>query len=146
MKEEIKKKIKNYPLLKRCICEILDGDISEFSAIVQTGIAILLIIYKESVTGEKEASTFIPYLIESDIDCDGRTLNKVLRIISANNLVSDNKINIVGTEEVESPITWAMWASLFDGNISRTVKNGEAYYKITKRGIRAVKNMMPPTN
>ncbi len=144
MKKEIKKKIKNYPILKRSICEILDGDISEFSPIVQTGIAILLITYREAETGRKEATTFIPYLIQNEIECDGRVINKALEIIASNNLISGDKINIIGTEDIDSPITWAMWASLFDGNMDREIKNGDAYYKITEKGIREVESMVSP--
>jgi hypothetical protein len=142
MKKDIRKKVKSYPILKRSICEVLNGDIGEFSPIVQVGIAILLIAYHEGVTGYKEASTVIPYLESAELEFDGHTISKALEIISENNLISDGKINTVESEDINSTITWALFANLFDGFIERKISDGEARYKITKAGMKSVKSLV----
>jgi len=133
--------------LQKIIIEILDLEkLEDISPVAQLGIAILLIVYYQQLTGRKESDYLNDYLDAQKISYSDRTIEKVFKIIREQKLIKNEKLNPVGSEDLNSPVTWCLWCNLFEGFMTRKVKNGEAYYKLTSKGVRNVLEMAKEIN
>ena len=141
---KLKRKIKNRDehVLRKTICEIMDSDWEELSDHIKIGIAMLLITYREKMTGIKEASNYIPYLESAEIEFNGKTLKDCLDTISKYNLINkDGSLNI-DTESDTSGIAWIMVGLVFDGKVEICKKDGQVAYRSTKKGLEAAEKIL----
>ena len=133
-------KIRKYPPLKRFVCEVLQGDWDTHGRVCRIGIAILGIVYRESL-GKVEASNFIPYLTDNDIDFTGEELMLAFERIEKNSLVKDGNITLP-LDGKHSLLEWAMAGACLEGWIDRKWERGEWYYKNTPKGNKKVEEMI----
>lgn len=136
--------MKKETLLKQIIIDILElKSLEDISKIAQLGMAILLIAYHQEKVGIPfPIPTLNDYLDNNGFEYTDKEISKVMEIIKKNKLLKDGKINSIGSENIDSGVTWALWSNLFEGDIKRMIKNREAFYKITDQGIKRAKGII----
>ena len=134
---KLRNPFKKQQILRKSICEILDGDWDGFEDEIKLGIGIMLIEYKHS-EGSIEASTYIPYLDSAGIKYDGKSLQRALNIIRKYELIKDSgKPNF---NKLDCPIEWGLAANIFLGLLERKwdKKKKDWLYKMLPEGKKYV--------
>lgn len=138
-------------ILVETILDLLDvksSDLSELSSVVQIAMAKLILTYRGEHTGIETDNNGFPYpferyLDEANIPYTSYLIKEALKKIEEYKLIKNNKLNLQGDDDIESPITWALWANLIDGVMEQEIKeDGKRYYKLTSKGNEKVENML----
>ncbi len=140
-------KKKEHPLVA-IILDVLQAegrDLGEFSPMVQVGIARMILAHRDNSIGVEQEDgfpiPFITYLEDAEIPYTQSIITKVNDIIEKYELIKDGRVN-QSNEDLEHPVTWGLWANLFDEMLEVTYQNGERMYRNNAKGMEYVEDLL----
>lgn len=64
-----------------------------------------------------------------------REIRDGIKMLREHDMLGDDGLKTVGSENSNDELTLGLWACVLEGNLKRTVKNGEAMYQSTDSGL-----------